>query len=237
MKFQINQILSQTNLLDPNISQVILQIYESGSLHFYCKRKTPHSASHASIQFQFLLSPNQKASHMTNQTGEYHSGESSFPSLIYVCRSIRRWIFKPNGRRVSLFESQLILASVRQVSPQVHQLGEWRSARLDLLQYVIIRWISDPTVRRSKAALIKKEKKMFLIYKEIQSGAVAKSYMRKGFLIYEEMRKYFPIYDEVVSHIWLWNCSTLNFRIYEVNLIFFFISVHELPYLVCQELQ
>jgi hypothetical protein len=31
------------------------------------------------------------------------------------------------------------------------------------------------------------------MYKEIKSGAVAKSYMRKGFLIYEEMRKYFPI--------------------------------------------
>ncbi len=30
----------------------------------------------------------------------------------------------------------------------------------------------------------KKEKKMFLIYKETQMGAVAKSYMRKGFLIY-----------------------------------------------------
>jgi hypothetical protein len=28
----------------------------------------------------------------------------------------------------------------------------------------------------------KKENKIFLIYKEIQSGAVAKSYMRKGFL-------------------------------------------------------
>ncbi len=42
-----------------------------------------------------------------------------------------------------------------------------------------------------------------MIYKEIQSGAVAKSYtrMRKGFLIYEEMRKYFPIYEEAVSHI------------------------------------
>jgi hypothetical protein len=40
----------------------------------------------------------------------------------------------------------------------------------------------------------KKENKIFLIYKEIQNGAVAKSYMRKGFLIYEEMRKYFPIY-------------------------------------------
>jgi hypothetical protein len=30
----------------------------------------------------------------------------------------------------------------------------------------------------------------FLIYKEI--GAVAKSYMGKGFIIYEEMREYFP---------------------------------------------
>jgi hypothetical protein len=38
----------------------------------------------------------------------------------------------------------------------------------------------------------KKEKKIFLIYKEIQMGSVAKSYMRKGFLIYEEMRKYLP---------------------------------------------
>ncbi len=44
-----------------------------------------------------------------------------------------------------------------------------------------------------------KENLIFLIYKEIQSGAVSKSYMRKGFLIYEEMRKYFPIYEEVVS--------------------------------------
>jgi hypothetical protein len=47
----------------------------------------------------------------------------------------------------------------------------------------------------------KKENQVFLIYKEIQSGAVAKSYMRKDFLIYEEMRKYFPIYEEAVSHI------------------------------------
>ncbi len=47
----------------------------------------------------------------------------------------------------------------------------------------------------------KKENQTFLIYREIQSGAVANSYMRKGFLIYEEMRKYFPIYEEAVSHI------------------------------------
>ncbi len=73
--------------------------------------------------------------------------------------------------------------------------------------------------------LIKKKINFFLIYKKIQSGAVAKSYMRKGFLIYEEMRKYFPIYEEAVGHIWLYNCSILNFLIYEENFIFFFISV------------
>ncbi len=35
----------------------------------------------------------------------------------------------------------------------------------------------------------KNENQIFLIHKEIQSGAVAKSYMRKSLLIYEEMRK------------------------------------------------
>ncbi len=60
----------------------------------------------------------------------------------------------------------------------------------------------------------KKEKKIFLIYKEIQTGSVAKSYMRKGFLIYEEMRKYLTIYEEAVSHIWLYNRFRLNLLIY-----------------------
>ncbi len=41
------------------------------------------------------------------------------------------------------------------------------------------------------ATLLKKKIKIFLIYKEIQNGAVGKSYMRKGFLLYEEMRKIF----------------------------------------------
>jgi hypothetical protein len=47
----------------------------------------------------------------------------------------------------------------------------------------------------------KKENQIFLIYKEIQMGAVAKSYMRKAFLVYEEMRKYLVIYEEAVSHL------------------------------------
>jgi hypothetical protein len=60
----------------------------------------------------------------------------------------------------------------------------------------IFLYISDKYLNTDK-----KENQIFLKYKEIQSGAVANSYMRKGFLIYEEMRKYFPIYEESVSHI------------------------------------
>jgi hypothetical protein len=35
-----------------------------------------------------------------------------------------------------------------------------------------------------------------VINKEIQKGSVAKLYMRKGFLIYEEMCKYLVIYED-----------------------------------------
>ncbi len=45
--------------------------------------------------------------------------------------------------------------------------------------------------------------------------------MRKGFLWGNA--QIFP--QEALSHIWLCNCSILNFLIYEENLIFFFISV------------
>ncbi len=40
----------------------------------------------------------------------------------------------------------------------------------------------------------KKENKIFLIYKEIQSGAVAKSYVTNGLLIYGEIIVHFLIY-------------------------------------------
>jgi hypothetical protein len=43
--------------------------------------------------------------------------------------------------------------------------------------------------RPSAAYTDKIENQIFLIYKEIQSGAVAKSYVRKGFLIYEEIKQ------------------------------------------------
>jgi hypothetical protein len=54
----------------------------------------------------------------------------------------------------------------------------------------------------------KKENEIFLINKEIQMGSVAKSYMRKGFLIYEEMRKYLTKDEEAVSHIWFSSFAT-----------------------------
>ncbi len=47
-------------------------------------------------------------------------------------------------------------------------------------------------------------------------GSVAKSYMRKGFLIYEDMRsKYLGTYEKAVSLILLCNRSRLNFLMYE----------------------
>ncbi len=39
----------------------------------------------------------------------------------------------------------------------------------------------------------KKENTIFLMYKEILNGSGAKSYMRKGFQIYEEVHKYLVI--------------------------------------------
>ncbi len=56
----------------------------------------------------------------------------------------------------------------------------------------------------SKSALytVKKEKKISpYTYKEIQKGSGAKSYMRKGFLKYEDLCKYLVIYEEAVSHV------------------------------------
>jgi hypothetical protein len=47
----------------------------------------------------------------------------------------------------------------------------------------------------------KKINKIFKIYKEIQMISGAKSYIRKGFLIYEKMRKYLTMYEEEVSNI------------------------------------
>jgi hypothetical protein len=47
----------------------------------------------------------------------------------------------------------------------------------------------------------KKENRIFLIYKEIQNGAVAKSYVTNAFLIYGEIFAHFLIHYEALPHI------------------------------------
>ncbi len=63
----------------------------------------------------------------------------------------------------------------------------------------------------------KKENKIFFIYKEIQMGLDAKSYMRKGFLIYEEMHKYFHHISGSRQSYMTLHPIPLNFLIYEEN--------------------
>ncbi len=51
-------------------------------------------------------------------------------------------------------------------------------------------------------------------------GSRAKSYMRKGFLIYEDMRKFFPIYEEAV-HCKKWKIQkNLNIRNEDIEAIY-----------------
>ncbi len=64
--------------------------------------------------------------------------------------------------------------------------------------------------------------------KEIQMGSVAKSYMQKGSLTYEEIRKFLTI--QYMRRPGLCNRSLLNFLIYEENQISF-LSVQSMgPY-------
>jgi hypothetical protein len=55
-------------------------------------------------------------------------------------------------------------------------------------------------------------------------GAVAKTYMRKGFLIYEEMRKYLVIYKEAVSHDFA--SAFFWISLYMRKILLSFLSVH-----------
>ncbi len=73
----------------------------------------------------------------------------------------------------------------------------------------------------------KKENKIFLLYKEIQRGAVAKSYMTNGLLIYGEIvylrissyiRKPFLIYDFATAPLWI--------SLYMRKIWFSFLTVH-----------
>jgi hypothetical protein len=73
-----------------------------------------------------------------------------------------------------------------------YKLHAGRMPRVHSAKYIIIIIFRYTVVVLS--TLIKKKKLIFLIYKEIQSGAVAKSYMTNGILMYGEIFAYFLIY-------------------------------------------
>jgi hypothetical protein len=55
----------------------------------------------------------------------------------------------------------------------------------------------------------KKENQIFLIYKEIQNGAVAKSYMTNGLLINGEIFAHFPI-QYIRKHFLIYDFATAS---------------------------
>ncbi len=93
-------------------------------------------------------------------------------------------------------------------------LNSFESSKMSSYQHILIMY---------EKCTDKKENKIFLIYKEIQMGAVARSYMRKGFLMYEELRRYFVIYEEAISHMTLQPLPS-GFPIRWRKFDFFFIS-------------
>jgi hypothetical protein len=65
-------------------------------------------------------------------------------------------------------------------------------------------------------------------YKEIHSGAVAKSYLRKGFEIYEEMRNYFTIYALIIYDFatgFPYIYGKFDFRFYRCTVPFFLYTI------------
>jgi hypothetical protein len=82
--------------------------------------------------------------------------------------------------------------------PDFHHFAEdldthkksWNQVRIIIkVDRIRVRTRMEVIVKCRSRYTDKKENLIFLIYKEIQSGAVAKSYMRKSFLTNEEMRK------------------------------------------------
>jgi hypothetical protein len=63
-------------------------------------------------------------------------------------------------------------------------------------EWVTYFFLTRPTgqIRSTRECIDKKENTIFLIYKEIQNGAVAKSYMANGLRIYGEIFAHFLIY-------------------------------------------
>ncbi len=78
----------------------------------------------------------------------------------------------------------------------------------------------------------KKEMKIFLVpvFKEILNPdgigcKLAKSNMRKGFLIYEEIRQYLTICDGAVGHVYDFETDRFRISLYMRKILFSYLSV------------
>ncbi len=89
----------------------------------------------------------------------------------------------------------------------------WRPTQPPLVHTVILHSLHQ-LVRHTD----KKKTKFSSYIRKFRVGSGATSYMRIGFLIYEEMRKFFSIYEKAVSHIWLYTPS-LYFIVKEVAIM------------------
>jgi hypothetical protein len=84
-------------------------------------------------------------------------------------------------------------------------VGNYAGSFTTITSWVGARPRGDPGVRPISQILEtgctdKKENQNFPIYKEIQNGAVAKSYITNGLLIYREIFPHYLIYWEAFPH-------------------------------------
>jgi hypothetical protein len=82
------------------------------------------------------------------------------------------------------------------------------------MEYIIANWT---------LCTDKKENKTFLIFKEIQIGSGANSYMRKGFLIYEKWANFSPYMRRPLdTYDFAPDPTEFHYTVYEENLLIFF---------------
>ncbi len=121
-------------------------------------------------------------------------------SVAWVCPKDSVSAFKNVvSRCVRVLVPNDMVFAVRSLVSKTELVSSW--SRISFSWRSLLHFVVSHNMRTNSVYTDKNKNKIFLIYKEIQNEAVAKSNMRKGFLIYEEMGKYLTIYEKAVSHL------------------------------------